>query len=79
MGIIGLVSPSLLPSFAGHHRLIIRGWPSPSGIVERLGRFHKVMHSGLNVLVPFTDRVRAMVDLREHVVDIPLAVITGIM
>ncbi|MGI6344051.1 MAG: SPFH domain-containing protein [Bacillota bacterium] len=41
------------------------------GIVERLGRFHKVMHSGLNVLVPFTDRVRAMVDLREHVVDYP--------
>lgn len=40
-------------------------------IVERLGRFHKVMDSGLNFTVPFIDRVRATVDLREQVVDFP--------
>lgn len=44
---------------------------SHQGVVERLGRFHKVMNSGLNFTVPFIDRVRATVDLREHVVDFP--------
>lgn len=40
-------------------------------IVERLGRYHKVMHSGLNFLVPFIDHVRAVIDMREQVVDFP--------
>ncbi|MGI6357109.1 MAG: SPFH domain-containing protein [Bacillota bacterium] len=40
-------------------------------VVERLGRYHKVMHSGLNFLVPFIDHVRAIVDMREQVVDFP--------
>ncbi|NLY53059.1 MAG: SPFH/Band 7/PHB domain protein [Firmicutes bacterium] len=44
---------------------------STQGVVERLGRFHKVMHSGLNFTVPFFDRVRAIVDMREQVADFP--------
>jgi regulator of protease activity HflC (stomatin/prohibitin superfamily) len=44
---------------------------SYQGVVERLGRFNRTMHSGLNVIVPFIDRVRAMVDMREQVVDFP--------
>lgn len=40
-------------------------------VVERLGRFHRVLDSGLNFTVPFIDRVRAVVDLREQVVDFP--------
>ena len=44
---------------------------STQGVVERLGRFHKVMNSGLNFTVPFIDRVRATIDLREHVADFP--------
>lgn len=44
---------------------------STQSVVERLGRFHKVMDSGLNFTVPFIDRVRATVDLREQVVDFP--------
>lgn len=40
-------------------------------VVERLGRYHKVMHSGLNFLVPFIDHVRAVIDMREQVVDFP--------
>ncbi len=40
-------------------------------VVERLGRYHKVMNSGLNFIVPFIDHVRAIVDMREHVVDFP--------
>ena len=34
-------------------------------IVERLGRFHRALAPGLNVLIPFTDRVAYRFDLRE--------------
>jgi regulator of protease activity HflC (stomatin/prohibitin superfamily) len=40
-------------------------------IIERLGRFHKKLESGLHVIIPFFDSVRAKVDLREQVVDYP--------
>ncbi|MGH6989195.1 MAG: SPFH domain-containing protein [Stellaceae bacterium] len=36
-----------------------------SWVVERLGRFHRVLAPGLNVLVPFADRVAYRFDLRE--------------
>jgi len=44
---------------------------STVGIVERLGRYHKTAHRGINVIVPFIDRFRAIVDLREQVMDFP--------
>jgi regulator of protease activity HflC (stomatin/prohibitin superfamily) len=34
-------------------------------IVERLGRFHRALGPGLNVLIPFTDRIAYRFDLRE--------------
>jgi regulator of protease activity HflC (stomatin/prohibitin superfamily) len=51
-------------------------------LVERLGRFSKVADSGLNVLIPFFDRPRAVywtntrpgltsIDLREQYIDLP--------
>lgn len=40
-------------------------------IVERLGRYNSTMHAGLHFLIPFVDRVRAGVDLREQVVSFP--------
>jgi regulator of protease activity HflC (stomatin/prohibitin superfamily) len=40
-------------------------------IVERLGKFHATFIPGLNMLVPFVDKVRANVDLREQVVSFP--------
>lgn len=40
-------------------------------IVERLGRFHVVYYAGLHFLIPFVDRIRAGVDLREQVVSFP--------
>jgi regulator of protease activity HflC (stomatin/prohibitin superfamily) len=40
-------------------------------VVERLGRYSKTLDPGLHVLVPFVDRVRAGVDLREQVVSFP--------
>jgi regulator of protease activity HflC (stomatin/prohibitin superfamily) len=40
-------------------------------IVERFGRYHRTLHAGLNVIVPFIDRLRPLVDLREQVVSFP--------
>jgi Membrane protease subunits, stomatin/prohibitin homologs len=42
-----------------------------AGIVERLGRYHKTLNPGLNILVPFIDRLRPLVDMREQVVSFP--------
>jgi regulator of protease activity HflC (stomatin/prohibitin superfamily) len=45
--------------------------------VERLGRYAKTLDAGLNVVIPFVDRVRPMIDLREQVVSFkPQPVIT---
>ncbi|WP_432519406.1 SPFH domain-containing protein [Kineococcus sp. SYSU DK006] len=40
-------------------------------IVERLGRYKTTLDAGLHFLVPFIDKVRATVDLREQVVSFP--------
>ncbi|AOS62999.1 SPFH domain-containing protein [Actinoalloteichus hymeniacidonis] len=42
-----------------------------AAVIERLGRFHAVAAPGLNLLVPFFDRVRQRIDLREQVVSFP--------
>src|SRR3982750_4719070 len=51
-------------------------------LIERLGRFHRVAASGLNIIVPFFERPRAVywtnvrpgttyIDLREQFIDLP--------
>jgi regulator of protease activity HflC (stomatin/prohibitin superfamily) len=40
-------------------------------IIERLGKYQKTLNAGLHFLVPFIDRPRATVDLREQVVSFP--------
>ena len=40
-------------------------------IIERLGRFSRTLEGGLHFLIPFVDKVRANVDLREQVVSFP--------
>jgi len=42
-----------------------------AGIVERFGRYKATLPAGLNVVVPFVDRLRYMIDLREQVVSFP--------
>ena len=42
-----------------------------AGIVERLGRFHRVLGAGLTIIVPFVDRLRPLIDMRERVVSFP--------
>jgi regulator of protease activity HflC (stomatin/prohibitin superfamily) len=42
-----------------------------AGIVERFGKYKQTLPAGLNVVVPFIDRVRYLIDLREQVVSFP--------
>ncbi len=42
-----------------------------SWIVERLGRYHRTLSPGLNILMPFTDRVAYRFDLREVPSEVP--------
>src|SRR6058998_2494459 len=39
-----------------------------AGIVERLGRYSRTLTPGLAILVPFMDRLKPLIDLREQVV-----------
>lgn len=40
-------------------------------IIERLGKFHKVADAGLTIIIPFVDKVRSVVSLKEQTMDIP--------
>src|SRR5487761_1298571 len=42
-----------------------------AGIVERFGRYHRTLHAGLNLVMPFIDRLRPLLDPREQVVSFP--------
>src|SRR5918997_305252 len=42
-----------------------------AGIVERLGRYNRTLDAGLAIIVPFIDRLRPLIDLREQVVSFP--------
>src|SRR6266550_4760629 len=48
-----------------------------AGVVERLGRYSRTLTPGLTLVVPFVDRIRDIIDLREQVVSFdPQPVIT---
>src|SRR3954470_17762471 len=42
-----------------------------AGVVERLGRFQRTLDPGLALIIPFVDRVKPLIDLREQVVSFP--------
>jgi regulator of protease activity HflC (stomatin/prohibitin superfamily) len=42
-----------------------------AGIVERFGRYNRTLNPGLTVLMPFVDRLKPLIDLREQVVSFP--------
>jgi regulator of protease activity HflC (stomatin/prohibitin superfamily) len=42
-----------------------------AGIVERFGKYRTTLPAGLNIVTPFVDRVRYLIDLREQVVSFP--------
>jgi regulator of protease activity HflC (stomatin/prohibitin superfamily) len=48
-----------------------------AGVIERLGRYSRTLPPGLALVVPFVDRLRPLIDLREQVVSFkPQPVIT---
>jgi len=42
-----------------------------AGIVERLGRYQRTLQPGLALVIPYVDRVRPLLDMREQVVSFP--------
>jgi len=42
-----------------------------AGIVERLGRYARTLNPGLAIILPFVDRLRPLIDMREQVVSFP--------
>ncbi|XP_071442512.1 stomatin-like protein stl-1 [Hetaerina americana] len=40
-------------------------------IVERMGKFHRILEPGLNVLVPVIDKVKYVQSLKEIAIDVP--------
>ncbi len=42
-----------------------------AGIVERFGKYKGTLPAGLNIVIPFIDRLRYLIDLREQVVSFP--------
>ncbi|MDP9445225.1 MAG: SPFH/Band 7/PHB domain protein, partial [Actinomycetota bacterium] len=42
-----------------------------AGIVERFGKYRTSLSAGLNVVTPYVDKVRYIIDLREQVVSFP--------
>jgi regulator of protease activity HflC (stomatin/prohibitin superfamily) len=42
-----------------------------AGVVERLGRYLRTLDPGLALVIPYVDRVKPLVDLREQVVSFP--------
>jgi len=42
-----------------------------AGVVERFGKYQLTLDAGLKLLVPFIDKVRYLIDLREQVVSFP--------
>jgi regulator of protease activity HflC (stomatin/prohibitin superfamily) len=42
-----------------------------AGVVERLGRYSRTLTPGLTIVIPFIDRVKPLIDLREQVVSFP--------
>jgi regulator of protease activity HflC (stomatin/prohibitin superfamily) len=66
--VLGLVIAFTVMALARAVRIVPQ---ATAVIVERLGRYSRTLDAGLHFLVPFMDRPRAIVDLREQVVSFP--------
>ena len=40
-------------------------------VIERVGKFYKVADAGLTIIIPFFDRVRSVVSLKQQTMDVP--------
>lgn len=51
---------------------IIRFVPQQTAwVVERMGKFHRILEPGLAVLIPFLDRISYVRSLKESAIEIP--------
>lgn len=51
---------------------IIRFVPQQTAwIVERMGKFHRILEPGLAILIPFIDRIAYVKSLKESAIEIP--------
>src|SRR3954462_2189838 len=66
--ILGVVAVVVLVVLAKTIRIVPQ---AQSAVVERLGRYSRTLTPGLTLVVPFVDRIRATIDLREQVVSFP--------
>ena len=66
--VVGIVILFVLIVIARAVRIIPQ---ASAGIVERLGRYHRTLDAGLALVLPFVDRVRPLIDMREQVVSFP--------
>jgi len=77
--ITGLLVESLIPliliiAVVAFFSRAIRIVPQANaGVVERLGRYSRTLEAGLNLIIPFIDKLRPLIDLRERVVSFPPA------
>jgi len=42
-----------------------------AGVVERLGRYQRTLQPGLTLLIPYVDKLKPLLDMREQVVSFP--------
>jgi regulator of protease activity HflC (stomatin/prohibitin superfamily) len=66
--LIGVVALFVLVTLARAVRIVPQ---AHAGIVERLGRYQRTLNAGLSLLIPFIDRLKPLIDLREQVVSFP--------
>ncbi|HEX5450129.1 MAG TPA: SPFH domain-containing protein [Gaiellaceae bacterium] len=66
--VLGVVALFVVLTLARTIRVIPQ---ARAGVVERFGRYSRTLNPGLVLVVPFVDRIRRTVDLREQVVSFP--------
>ena len=66
--VLGVIAIVVLVTIAQGVRIVPQ---ARAGIVERLGRYHRTLEAGLALVVPYVDRVKPLIDLREQVVSFP--------
>ncbi len=72
--VLGIVALFVLFVLARTIRIVPQ---ARAGVVERLGRYHRTLDAGLALVIPFVDRLKPLIDLREQVVSFdPQPVIT---
>ena len=66
--VLGVIALVVLIVIAKSVRIVPQ---ARAGIVERLGRYNRTLDAGLALVIPYVDRVKPLIDLREQVVSFP--------